>query len=197
MHRLAPVLAAREVALVLGDDERNAVHQQHRVLAALLHALHPVLVGGGEVVQVLPGRIELDEAEFAAHFMWARNSELHLCRHCGANFNVDTCDIFVNLFEMNTMITNRVERISCNEEERIKQGYDISTHYIFSSSDGREMKNEAAVRTAEGEGILEMVYGPSADLWRINRGWRRSLQHGYSLNMSKGLWVENLESCSK
>ena len=61
VHGLAPVLAARDVALVLGDHERDAVDQQHRVLAALLHALHAVLVGRGEVVQVLPGGIELDE----------------------------------------------------------------------------------------------------------------------------------------
>ena len=63
VHRLAPVLGAREVALVLGDDERNSIHQQYHVLAALLHTLDAVLVGGGEVVQPLPVRLEGDEVD--------------------------------------------------------------------------------------------------------------------------------------
>ena len=45
MYRLAPVVAAGHVALVLGDDEGDAVDQQHHVVAALLDALHAVLIG--------------------------------------------------------------------------------------------------------------------------------------------------------
>ena len=58
---LPPILAAGDVALVLGDHERNAVDKQHGVLAALPHALHAVLVGRSEVVQVLPSGLKRDE----------------------------------------------------------------------------------------------------------------------------------------
>ena len=57
-HRLAPVLAAGHVALVLGDHEGNAVDQQHRIVAALQVALDTILIGGGEVVQILTLRLE-------------------------------------------------------------------------------------------------------------------------------------------
>ena len=61
VHRLAPVVAASHVALVLGDHEGDAVDQQHRVVAALLDALHAILIGRGEVVQMLTLRLECDE----------------------------------------------------------------------------------------------------------------------------------------
>src|SRR5882762_685064 len=61
MYGLTPILAAAQVTLVLSDDKRNAVHQQDRIVAALLDALHAVLIGGCEVIEVLPRRIESDE----------------------------------------------------------------------------------------------------------------------------------------
>src|SRR5437763_179323 len=63
VHGLAPVFAARDVALVLCDDERDAIHEQHHILAALLHALDAVLIGRREIVAILAARIELDELD--------------------------------------------------------------------------------------------------------------------------------------
>ena len=73
MDRLAPVLAAGDVALVLGDHERDAVDQQHRVLAALLDALNAVLVRRREVVEVLPRRIERDELDGLGVLAWVEH----------------------------------------------------------------------------------------------------------------------------
>ena len=43
------------------------------IVAALPRALHPVLVGGGEVVAVLPGGIEFDEAHGFGRFAGRQN----------------------------------------------------------------------------------------------------------------------------
>src|SRR5260370_29563551 len=58
MHSFFPIFAATDVALVFRDDERNAVYQEHSVLAALLHSLDAILVRGSEVVKVLASGIE-------------------------------------------------------------------------------------------------------------------------------------------
>ena len=57
-HSFAPVPTARDVALVLGDHQRDAVHEKYRIFAALLDALDTVLVGRREVVPVLAGRVQ-------------------------------------------------------------------------------------------------------------------------------------------
>src|SRR5262245_6263863 len=61
MNGLAPIFAASDVALVFGDHERNAVHQQDRIFSALLNPLDSVLVCGSKVIEVLPGGIKRDE----------------------------------------------------------------------------------------------------------------------------------------
>src|SRR6202011_1641515 len=58
MYCLAPVLRAGDVALVLGDDERDAIDQQRSILATLSDALNAVLVTRRKVVEVLSRRIE-------------------------------------------------------------------------------------------------------------------------------------------
>ncbi len=64
----SPVFATGEIAFVFGDDQRDAVDQQHRVGAALSRTLHPVLMGGGEVVEVLLGGVEFEEAHGFGRF---------------------------------------------------------------------------------------------------------------------------------
>jgi hypothetical protein len=35
---------------------------------------------------------------------------------------------------------------------------------------------------------LSLSYGPTATIWRINRGWQRSRQPGFTLDLQRGLW---------
>src|SRR5262249_41785087 len=60
-HCLRPVLPRRHVTLVLSDDKRNAVDEEHGVVSALLHALDAVLICRREVVEMLPAGGELNE----------------------------------------------------------------------------------------------------------------------------------------
>jgi hypothetical protein len=58
-----PIVAATDDALEFGDDQRNPVDQKHRVGLAGVGAPDSVLVGDGEVVEVLLGESELDESD--------------------------------------------------------------------------------------------------------------------------------------
>src|SRR6266851_7746013 len=63
MHSLAPIFATGNIAFVFGDDEWDAVDQKRCILATLPYALHPVLIGRSEVVEVLPPRIKGNEMD--------------------------------------------------------------------------------------------------------------------------------------
>ncbi|MBW2146287.1 MAG: DEAD/DEAH box helicase [Deltaproteobacteria bacterium] len=113
-----------------------------------------------------------------------------VCEQCSTTLDARTSEFMPNLFGMSAVSTQRAERINCDEEERIRQGYEITTHFRFSRAEGQERKLSAEVREKSGELLLSLTYGPAADLWQINRRWRRSGTRGYTLDLSRGFWTK-------
>lgn len=111
-----------------------------------------------------------------------------LCGHCQTTLNANNCEFLPKLFEMTTVSTWRTERITCDEEERIRKGYEITTHFRFASKDGKVSKVSAEVMDSNGKSLLKLSYGPAAHLWRINRRWRRRGTQGFTLDLSNGVW---------
>jgi len=111
-----------------------------------------------------------------------------LCEYCKSPLQGDDCDIVLKLLEMSTVFTQRTERISCDEEERIRQGYDVTSHYRFATVEGRDSTLSAEVLAKDGESLLELTYGPSAQMWRINRKWVRSKENGFTIKLPSGYW---------
>jgi hypothetical protein len=85
---------------------------------------------------------------------------------------------------MTTALARRVERITCEEEERSRQGFTVTTHFQFSRVNTRLRRVEALV----GDDALRLTYGPTATIWRVNHGWRRARQEGFALNERTGEW---------
>jgi hypothetical protein len=93
-----------------------------------------------------------------------------------------------NLFRLQNVSTRRRDKITCDEEERLRLGYVLRTGVRFAQHDGQTVCRLATVRDGETE-IARMHYGPAATLWRFNLGWRRSRQEtGFMLEVERGLW---------
>ena len=107
-----------------------------------------------------------------------------LCEYCRTRLEGDTADFPQRLLSQPMMRARVVERISSEEEERVRNGYSITTH--FSLPGGRTQR--AAVGTSEEDVILDVFYAPAARLWRINHGWRRGEQGGFTVDPQTGLW---------
>jgi ATP-dependent helicase YprA (DUF1998 family) len=112
------------------------------------------------------------------------------CDHCGVQLDGEHSQYVESLFEMTAVRGSRVERITCDEEERVREGFQISTHYRFASGpDGKTVQNNAASLGPAGTEILRMTYAPTAWLWRVNHRWKRSDQHGFTLDKKTGYWA--------
>src|SRR5262249_26454760 len=53
------------------------------------------------------------------------------CECCGTALDGAHSQLVFNLFEMTTVRGHRADRITCDEEERVRQGFQIETRYRF------------------------------------------------------------------
>ncbi|MCS6997568.1 MAG: DEAD/DEAH box helicase, partial [Casimicrobiaceae bacterium] len=114
------------------------------------------------------------------------------CEHCHTRLTGDNSLYLPSLLEMPTAVSWRRERITCDEEERRRQGYEVTTHFRFSPSPSNTtLQRRASVLAPNGAALLELTYGPSAVLYRINHKWRRSREDGFHLDLNDGRWVSD------
>ena len=112
--------------------------------------------------------------------------DVELCEHCGTRLDAATSDFLQWLLDQPMMRARPTERISSEEEERVRNGYVTTTH--FNLVEGRN--HRATVRSDDGEDILDALYAPAARLWRINHGWRRGGANGFTIDPQTGQWGE-------
>jgi len=112
-----------------------------------------------------------------------------LCEHCGAGLGAPLRD----LFRLENVSTKRAEKINCDEEERLRLGYEIKTGYRFAEREGTPAAKVASVKL-NGSELAKLTYGHAATLWCINLGWMRRKereQHGFVLDVERGYWSRN------
>jgi hypothetical protein len=110
-----------------------------------------------------------------------------LCERCNSQLPQEKR----NLFRLQNVSTKRRDRISSDEEERLRQGYEIQTGVRFETRDGKPSPRSASL-TNGGDPIATMQYGDAATLWRVNLGLRRRKeeeQQGFVLDMERGYWA--------
>jgi very-short-patch-repair endonuclease len=127
------------------------------------------------------------------HF--GEEAQSDLCRHCGREIHAASESYYFDtLLRLMNVATRRVDRITSDEEERQRLGYELKTAYRF--SDGREgpVQQAAYVNPATDQQLATAVYGPSTTLWRINLGWRgrkKKDELGFTLNLDSGEWARS------
>lgn len=109
-----------------------------------------------------------------------------VCDHCRAALP----PALPGLFRLHNVATRRRDRITADEEERQRQGFELQTAVRFADRHG-----ELSVRTGhvevDGVKVAKLTYGDTATLWRINLGRRRRARPdvlGFPLDQDKGYW---------
>ncbi len=116
-----------------------------------------------------------------------------LCEHCETRMDGDNSRV-VSLLEAANVKTIRRDRITCDEEERRRSGYDITSHFRFALSKERNRGIlKSTVYDANNAPLLHLVYAPAANLYRVNHGWRSRNEKGFSVDMQTGEWGSRTE----
>lgn len=103
----------------------------------------------------------------------------------------DSFEKFSNVVELNESEARIEERISCNEEYRTSQGYDID-HY-FSFSKGIDNTQKAIIKAAEHD-LLQVIYDQSATLLQINNKWKITKDDSFPIGTISGRWKSRIEA---
>lgn len=132
-----------------------------------------------------------------------------ICESCGTHHldtqNVDVCVScetplpaeWKNLLQLQTVLTRRRERISADEEERNRVGYELRTTYRFVPRAGHPGKATATAATDADDEVLDVIYGDSADVRITNLGRRTRKdadRHGFWLDTVKGRWLSEKDA---
>ncbi len=97
------------------------------------------------------------------------------------------------MVRLQNVTAKRADRITSDEEERQRVGYEIRTTFSFATVNGEPDFRKAEVKVADRP-IATMRYGDAAMIWRINMGWRRRRhqhEHGFPLDVENGYWAKN------
>jgi hypothetical protein len=89
-----------------------------------------------------------------------------------------------DLIEMQESRAIEIDRISCEEEERLSRGFEIDTFFTVENLD---RVRQAVARSGEDR-LLNLRYLPAARLVYVNRKWRTSSNAGFPLGMVNGFW---------
>ncbi len=110
------------------------------------------------------------------------------CENCGQALGASAA--VDSLYRIETVETRATTRISANEEERLRKGYELQTVYRFAEDNKTRCFSQSNLNL-DGELVGKLTYGPNAKLWVLNLGWRKRKNmsvKGFNINPMTGCW---------
>jgi len=126
-----------------------------------------------------------------AHLQAGETNLSEVCDRCGGA--LDTPSRIDGLVRLQNVSLSLAQRITCDEEERQRFGYQLVTAYRFPEVNGRLDCKDAEVYCG-GVRTLTLGYGDATDLYRVNLGWTHqdgSRPRGFNLDLERGYWSRN------
>ena len=191
--------------------------QRSRFLALSEFGPHSIIYHEGSQYSVSRVQLTGDDPEKVRDGTSILKSWAKRCTDCGymheidSERNPDVCELCSaqlpaatrNMFRMGNVATKRRHRITSDEEQRQRQGYEIVSAVRFSERSGTRScveRTVAAARLGESEAegeqpqMLRLSYSDASTIWRINQGLRRSrnlnIRPGFLLDVSTGNWMK-------
>jgi hypothetical protein len=184
-----------------GPGSRSTYLQRARFLAIAEFGPLSLIYHEGRAFRVhkarLPASVRLEGGQRLA------TSPVWICDTCGAGHTLvepercHACDAPMagvlpvkNTLRIENVETLPTERITANDEERQRQGFEIQTVFAWPRRDGALDVKRAVATDVDGE-VMWIDYGGGADISRLNKGLRRRADKslfGFGINPASGRW---------
>lgn len=206
-------------AFVPGRQKRGTEFlQRPRFLAISEFSPHSLIYHEGNRYQV--NRVILDAEDFESDPNRGSiiTTSIKRCQACGylhaddPGPGPDVCEYcseplppqIRNMFRLRNVSTRPRDRITSDEEQRERRGYDIVAAVRFARRQGERSARERVLCANRADGVprddgpvLRLSYGDAATIWRINEGPRRRAnraQLGFVLDIERGYWKSDADA---
>lgn len=189
-------------AFIPGDEKSGSFLQRARFLAISEFGPRSLIYHEGRAYRVMKAKLPpeartSDGSELAT-------KDIFICSNCGACHEGEVerchaCDAPMagEVPVQRTLRIDNVEaapadRITANDEERVRQGFEIQTVFSWPKRDGR-LQITAAEFSCDGKHILALQYANSAEISRINKGLKRrskQTEFGFYIDPRSGYWAK-------
>jgi hypothetical protein len=197
------------LACIPGERDRDQAYvQRPRFLALSEFGPHALVYHEGRTYRVVKVRLGGHSEGVRPAEGQLPVQEVHICRTCGAGHfenyhnHCHACGaslagslIVKSLLRIEHVDTRATQRITADDEERQRQGFELITTFRWPERGGA--LSVRTVRAADDAGeVLVMQYASSATVTRLNLGLRRRKQkavHGFHINPVTGWWSREEE----
>ncbi len=193
-----------------GQDDKGSMVSRPRFLALSEFGPRSLIYHEGRMFRVDRAKLNIHSSDSISADSKLATITARVCIHCGyGHLGDDTnpeplsdvCEHcrqpladegrINSLYRIETVETTVQERISVNEEERQRQGFELQTTYRFMPGPGGAPEVFYSSVKYRDEIVATLTYSPAARIWRINKGWRRrkdKKQLGFVINPISGRW---------
>ncbi|MGJ4927508.1 DEAD/DEAH box helicase [Bradyrhizobium sp. HKCCYLRH3095] len=189
-------------AFIPGEGRGGSFLQRARFLAISEFGPRSLIYHEGRAYRVMKAKLSPevhtgDGSELATR-------DIYICPDCGASHDgeVERChacnapmtrDLAVQrTLRIDNVEAAPAERITANDEERVRQGFEIQTVFSWPKRDSRAQITQADFR-CEDTSIIHLQYANSAEISRINKGLKRrakKTEFGFYIDPRSGYWAK-------
>ena len=187
-------------AFIPGERRTSSFISRPRFLAISEFGPRSLIYHEGRAHRVIKAKLPIEARSSEGSGLVTK--DVFICSNCGAchesekerchacNEPMREAVSVKHTLRIDNVETAPAERITANDEERIRQGYDIQTVFTWPKKDDRAQITEAKFE-CDGKSIFTLQYANSAEISRINKGLKRRKNQtvfGFYINPQTGEW---------
>lgn len=190
-------------AFIPGEGKTGSFLQRARFLAISEFGPRSLIYHEGRAYRVMKAKLPPEVRTGDGSELATR--DIFICSNCGAchDSEVERCHAcsapmagevpVQRTLRIDNVEAAPAERITANDEERVRQGFEIQTVFAWPKRDGRVQITEADFRCEENS-IISLQYANSAEISRINKGLKRRANQtvfGFYIDPRSGYWAKS------
>lgn len=184
---------------------RQTYLQRPRFLALSEFGPRSLVYHEGQAYRVVRALLSVGHRDSVAADTQLPTQSVRICKNCGAghfddhastchscNAPLDDAEIIHGIYRIENVGTRPAERITANEEERRRQGFELQTTFQWAERD-HVLDVRRGVAADDQGPIACLAYGSGATITRLNKGLRRRAnrtQLGFCIDPVTGYWAK-------